>query len=171
MACHGLLHLFDDAAEVLRILNTQTTAGGSLYATSLVAGRGNRARQLGLDTAAPGPERPPSHGESASWPVSPPPRCREPFDCAGRAAWRSSPQDESEREPDNTTTSWSIGYRRISFEVTPTPAPHGDEQPAARAQDPAELGEPADLIRSGQIMTLFTEITTSALASAVDLRF
>jgi len=45
VACHGLLHLFDDAAEVLRILNTQTTAGGSLYATSLVAetARGNWA--------------------------------------------------------------------------------------------------------------------------------
>ena len=37
VACHGLLHLFDDLAAVLRVLSGQVAAGGSLYVTSLVA--------------------------------------------------------------------------------------------------------------------------------------
>lgn len=37
VACHGLLHLFDDAGTVLRALRAQIAVGGSLYVTSLVA--------------------------------------------------------------------------------------------------------------------------------------
>lgn len=37
MACHGLLHLFADPDQVLRVLRSQLAPGGSLYATSLVA--------------------------------------------------------------------------------------------------------------------------------------
>lgn len=37
VACHGLLHLFDDAGTVLRALRAQVAVGGSLYVTSLVA--------------------------------------------------------------------------------------------------------------------------------------
>lgn len=37
VACYGLLHLFDDPGQVLRVLRSQLAPGGSLYATSLVA--------------------------------------------------------------------------------------------------------------------------------------
>jgi ubiquinone/menaquinone biosynthesis C-methylase UbiE len=37
VACHGLLHLFDDPGQVLGILRAQLASGGWLYATSLVA--------------------------------------------------------------------------------------------------------------------------------------
>jgi len=48
VACHGLLHLFDDLAAVLRVLGGQVTAGGSLYVTSLVAETAIGSRGLGL---------------------------------------------------------------------------------------------------------------------------
>lgn len=37
VACHGLLHLFDDLDAVLGALRAQAAVGGSLYATSLAA--------------------------------------------------------------------------------------------------------------------------------------
>ena len=48
VACHGLLHLFDDLAAVLRVLGGQVAAGGSLYVTSLVAETAIGSRGLGL---------------------------------------------------------------------------------------------------------------------------
>lgn len=48
VACHGLLHLFDDPAPVLRVLRAQATPGGSLYVTSLVAETAVGSRALGL---------------------------------------------------------------------------------------------------------------------------
>ncbi len=47
MACHGLLHLFDDLAAVLRALGGQVAAGGSLHVTSLVAETAIGSRALG----------------------------------------------------------------------------------------------------------------------------
>lgn len=37
VTCHGLLHLFDDPAQVLGVLRSQLAPGGSLYVTSLLA--------------------------------------------------------------------------------------------------------------------------------------
>jgi ubiquinone/menaquinone biosynthesis C-methylase UbiE len=36
VACHGLLHLFDDPGRMLRVLHSQAAPGGSVYATSLL---------------------------------------------------------------------------------------------------------------------------------------
>lgn len=48
VACHGLLHLFEDLPRALTVLADQRAAGGSIYATSLVADRalGRRTLQL-----------------------------------------------------------------------------------------------------------------------------
>lgn len=48
VSCHGLLHLFDNPDQVLRILRSQMASGGSLYATSLVAETSNATRMLRL---------------------------------------------------------------------------------------------------------------------------
>lgn len=48
VACHGLLHLFEDAAGVLRVLGGQVSPGGSMYATSLVAETAAGRRMLRL---------------------------------------------------------------------------------------------------------------------------
>lgn len=37
VACHGLLHIVDDAGQLLRVLRSQAPPAGSIYATSLVA--------------------------------------------------------------------------------------------------------------------------------------
>ncbi|MEO9222937.1 MAG: class I SAM-dependent methyltransferase, partial [Mycobacteriaceae bacterium] len=37
VACHGLVHLFEDPGQLLRVLRSQVAPGGSLYATSLLA--------------------------------------------------------------------------------------------------------------------------------------
>lgn len=48
VACHGILHLFEDPGEVLSVLRAQRAPGGSLYATSLVAETRVGARMLRL---------------------------------------------------------------------------------------------------------------------------
>ncbi len=48
VACHGLLHLFDNPAEVIRTLRAQVAPAGSLYATSLVAETAIGSRVLAL---------------------------------------------------------------------------------------------------------------------------
>jgi ubiquinone/menaquinone biosynthesis C-methylase UbiE len=48
VACHGLLHLFDDIEAVLRVLRGQLAPGGMLYATSLVAETSIGRRWLAL---------------------------------------------------------------------------------------------------------------------------
>lgn len=48
VACHGLLHLFDDVDQVLLALRAQVAPGGSLYVTSLVAETVIGSRGLGL---------------------------------------------------------------------------------------------------------------------------
>jgi SAM-dependent methyltransferase len=45
VACHGLLHLFDNPGRVLHVLRTQAAPGGSVYATSLL-GETPLARQV-----------------------------------------------------------------------------------------------------------------------------
>lgn len=58
-ACFGLLHLFDDLDATLSILKAQVAAGGSVYATSLIAATPIGRRALALlrragEAAAPG---------------------------------------------------------------------------------------------------------------------
>lgn len=48
VACHGLLHLFDDLPALLSALAGQVAPGGVLYASSLVAERALARRLLGV---------------------------------------------------------------------------------------------------------------------------
>ena len=48
VTAHGILHLFDDAKRVVRILRSQVEPGGSVYATSLVAETPRAHRMLRL---------------------------------------------------------------------------------------------------------------------------
>jgi len=48
VTCHGLLHLFDNPAEVIRALRAHVAPAGSLYATSLVAETAIGGRALAL---------------------------------------------------------------------------------------------------------------------------
>lgn len=63
VACHGLLHLFADPDQVLRMLRSQLAPGGSLYVTSLVAETRIGTRMLRLlhrigESAMPRQRRP-----------------------------------------------------------------------------------------------------------------
>ncbi|MGI8753267.1 MAG: class I SAM-dependent methyltransferase [Acidimicrobiales bacterium] len=48
VACHGLLHLFDDPSQVIQVLRSQVAAAGTLYTTSLVAETAIGTRALRL---------------------------------------------------------------------------------------------------------------------------
>jgi ubiquinone/menaquinone biosynthesis C-methylase UbiE len=94
MACHGLLHLFDDPGRVLRVLRGQAAQGGSVYATSPL-GQTPLVRQVLRLLHRAGEAAPPCRANELSTVASAELRDDVQLRCKGAIAFLRSPRTSS----------------------------------------------------------------------------